>query len=107
MTGALPFAIIGLGAIMGGGGIIMGGPDIVGGGGIIMGGPDIVGIMGAGAGLMMTISAGERLAESITLGLVRVARPAPTRESSTSGEPAPTRESSSSRGEPVNLSSLM
>ena len=55
MTGAVPFAIIGLGAIMGG-------PDIVGGGGIIMGGPDIAAIMGEGDGSMMTISAGERLA---------------------------------------------
>ena len=82
MTGALPFAIIGLGAI-------------VGGGGIIMGGPDIVGIMGAGAGLMMTISAGERLAESITLGFMRVARPAPTRASS------------SANGDPFALGSLL
>jgi len=82
VTGALPFAIIGLGAI-------------VGGGGIIMGGPDIVGIMGAGAGLMMTISAGERLMESITLGFMRVARPAPTSASS------------SANGDPFALGSLL
>jgi NDP-sugar pyrophosphorylase family protein len=83
-------AIIGGGAIMGEGAII--------GGGAIMGEGAIIGegaIMGEGDGSMMTISAGERLVESITLGLARVARPTPTRESS------------SSRGEPVNLSSLM
>ena len=93
MTGAVPFAIIGLGAIMGGPDIggIMGAGDI----GIIMGGPDIGGIMGAGAGLMMTISAGERLMESITLGFMRVARPAPTRASS------------SANGDPFALGSLL
>jgi len=91
VTGALPFAIIGLGAIMGG-------PDIGG----IMGAGDIGGIMGAGdiggiigAGLMMTISAGERLMESITLGFMRVARPAPTRASS------------SANGDPFALGSLL
>ena len=92
MTGAVPFAIIGLGAIMGGPDIggIMGAGDI----GIIMG-AGVIGIMGAGAGLMMTISAGERLAESITLGFMRVARPAPTRESS------------SANGDPFALGSLL
>jgi hypothetical protein len=89
VTGAVPFAIIGLGAIMGGGGIM--GAGAMG----IMGGPDIGGIMGAGAGLMMTISAGERLMESITLGFMRVARPAPTRASS------------SANGDPFALGSLL
>lgn len=84
MTGALPFAIIGLGAIMGG-------PDIGG----IMGAGDIGGIIAAGAGLMMTICAGERLMESITLGFMRVARPAPTRASS------------SANGDPFALGSLL
>jgi len=92
VTGALPFAIIGLGAIMGG-------PDIggiMGAGAMgIMGAGDIGGIMGAGAGLMMTISAGERLMESITLGFMRVARPAPTRASS------------SANGDPFALGSLL
>ena len=92
MTGAVPFAIIGLGAIMGGPDIggIMGAGDI----GIIMG-AGVIGIMGAGAGLMMTISAGERLMESITLGFMRVARPAPTRASS------------SANGDPFALGSLL
>jgi hypothetical protein len=58
-------------------------------------GAGAMGIIGAGAGLMMTISAGERLMESITLGFMRVARPAPTRASS------------SANGDPFALGSLL
>jgi hypothetical protein len=103
-------AIIGPGA-MGGGAIIGPGamgegaiidPGVMGGGAIIgpgaMGGGAIIAsssIMGEPRELMMTISAEERLVESITLGLTRVSRPTPMRASS------------SARGEPFALGSLL